>query len=374
MVAAPTCGAILADLGADVIKVESPNGDLTREFGPRMADGSSAMYSAINRSKRNTISDLRDGREAERLAVLLDNADVLITNLDSRVLEAAGLDPATATINRPNLVYLRIRAFADENRPGTDSLAQAWTGMTEATGYPDRGGVRVGPPVVDVSSGICGALAVLAALEDRRQTGEGQVITVTLEDVSLYLQQTNIAMAARDPSVVARRVNESPIVCTPVLDTASSRIFLSIVGDKHWRLLCEEVGRSDLINDVRFASGSDRRDRQSAIEAALAQTFLEISAHEWSERLSARGIPHSVERNYTDLLSDQALRSRGAVFELGASTSAASVQVALPMRFSRWTAAAASVPPPLADSADREIGWREEPERQTPSTLVSTES
>lgn len=350
MVAGPTCGSILADLGADVTKVElPPGGDLTRNFGPRLAGGTSALFAGVNRSKRGLLADLADPVDRDAVAALLADADVFVTNFDAARLAAAGLDAASCSAAHPRLVYLRISAFGPGGPPGTDSLAQAATGMTTVTGSPGSGGVRAGPPVVDVATGVWAALAALAALEQRRRTGRGQVVDLSLADVSLHLQHSHLAMYARDAASVTPLGNHSPIVCTPVFRTTTARLFVSLVTDRHWRAFRELVGAADLTTDPRFATNALRQTNQAALEARLGPDFAGRPAAQWSDLLTGLGIPNAVERGYAEVLADPAHRADGTLFDLDSTGGETSLQVALPVRFS----SASPRPPSFAPSLTR---------------------
>jgi crotonobetainyl-CoA:carnitine CoA-transferase CaiB-like acyl-CoA transferase len=336
MVAAPVCGVILADLGAEVTKIElPPRGDLVRDFGPRLSDGITAMFAAVNRSKQSLFLDIgqQDGRE--RIAALAGKSDVLVTNIDDTRLAAAGLDAKAVSIRFPGLIYVRVSAFGPVGPPGTDSLAQAATGMTVATGPAEASdGVRVGPPVVDVATGVWAALAVLTALERRRQTGTGQVVDVSLEDVSLHLQLSYLAMEACEPGSARRRGNHSPLVCTPVFRTATGRLFVSLVTQRHWGAFAVLLGQGELREDPRFATATARQLHQEDLERALETRFGERPAAEWVEILNGAGIPATVERDYRAVLADQRHHGRGTFFTTETGLGAGALQVASPIRFS----------------------------------------
>ena len=250
MVAGPACGQVLADLGAEVVKVEPPGGDITRRLGPGN-DTVSALFAGTNRSKTSLCLDLRDPGDATRARSLALGADVVITNVDADMLEKAGLSPGTLRASNPALIVAELTAFGPGGPLGTDGIAQATMGLMDLTGEPGGARFRTGPSVVDVSTGVWAALGILAALERRRMTGRGDRLSVSLADVCLYMQYSQVALHSAAPELVRRNGNHSMISCTPVLDAADGQVIVTILHDRHWTVFCGLLDRADLARPRR---------------------------------------------------------------------------------------------------------------------------
>lgn len=331
MVAGPACGQVLADLGADVVKVEPPQGDVTRRLGPKMGTDS-ALYVSTNRSKSVVVLDITQPDDAAEAAALAGASDVVVTNIDGGLRQRAGLDAATLQARTPGLIYVDITGFGPGGPAGTDGLAQAAMGMMAATGDADGPAYRSGPSVVDVSTGIWGALGVLAALENRRQTGKGDLVHASLADTCLYMQYPQVAMHGADPSLMRRRGNHSLVSCTPMLEASDGRIMLTVLHDRHWAALCNEIGRPDLIDRPEFATNAERCARQSELEAVLSPLTRQDTRQAWVKRLRALKLPCAPERSYAEIEADRELFERGMLFRLPDGTDG-SLQVAMPLSF-----------------------------------------
>ena len=228
MVAGPSCGQVLADLGASVTKVEPPQGDVTRRMGP-MAGDVAALYASTNRSKDVVCLDITVPEQAQRARTLACEADVVISNLAPAMLEAAGLDGRALRAQQPRLIVVLVTGFGASGPAGTDGLAQAAMGLLAATGPADGQGFRTGASVVDVTTGVWAALGVLAALENRRQTGKGDFIQVSLADTCLYMQYPQVCLFDADPAFARRNGNHSTVSCTPMLNTADGRLLVTVL-------------------------------------------------------------------------------------------------------------------------------------------------
>eukprot|EP00752_Nemacystus_decipiens_P000319 g319.t1 len=315
MVAGPAAGQVLADLGATVVKVEPRNGDITRRFGPKAANAS-ALFETTNRNKKSVRLDIRDPDEAALACDLAKAADILICNIGEEALQAAGIGYDALAPTNPGLIWIDVSAFGPGGALGTDGIAQAAMGLMSVTGPPAGEGFRTGASVVDVSTGVWAALGALAALENRRRTQCGDRLSVSLADACLYMQYSQIGMFAADPSSIFRNGNHSMVSCTPMFEASDGRIMATILHDRHWRLICELLGREDLIDDDAFESNDKRCRRQADIETVLNPNFREKPRAHWVERLRARRIPCGPERSYDEVLADRALWDSGSLFRL----------------------------------------------------------
>ncbi len=331
MIAAPVCGQILASLGAEVTKVEPPEGDITRRLGPRWQD-TSALFGATNAGKRSLRADVRDPESGTRVRALALAADVVICNLDRAAVAPAGLDAASLRGENPALVYVEVSAFGAEGPPGTDGLAQAAMGLMNITGAEDGPSYRTGASVIDVSTGVFAALGVLAALERRRQTGRGDTLNVSLGDVCLFLQFGHLGMHAAAPERIRRSGNHSHVACTPTFTASDGNVLTTLLHDRHWSIFCGVVGAPELLRDPRFLTNEQRCGEQGTLEALLNPVFARGTRAEWVARLREARIPCAPERAYAEVCADDALHRSGALYELSAG-GRDTLAVRLPLRF-----------------------------------------
>ena len=348
MVAGPACGQVLGDLGAEVVKVEPPEGDITRRLGPGDGDVS-ALFATTNRNKRSVRLDLRieaDAAEAHRLVL---GADVVVTNIDRGMLERAGLSPTGLRERNPALIVVEVTAFGPGGALGTDGIAQATMGLMSVTGAPDGATWRTGASIVDVSTGVWAALGVLAALERRRQTGRGDYLCTSLADVCLYMQYSQLGMFDAEPTLVRRNGNHSMVSCTPVFETADGRIIATILHDRHWQALCAMLGRADVAARADLASNEDRCARQSEIERLLNPDFAKRSRADWTAMLREKRIPCGPERTYAEVVADADLLRRGVLYQLEAPAGP-SLQVRMPVSFEEQEQATARPAPALGEA------------------------
>jgi CoA:oxalate CoA-transferase len=348
MVAGPACGQVLGDLGAEVIKVEPPDGDITRRLGP--GDGEvSALFATTNRNKRSVRLDLRQERDAATARTLALGADVVVTNIDGGMLEKAGLSPVDLRDRNPALIVAEISAFGPGGALGTDGIAQAAMGLMSVTGAPGGATYRTGASVVDVSTGVWAALGVLAALERRRQTGRGDHLTTSLADVCLYMQYSQLGMFAAEPGLVRRNGNHSMVSCTPVFEAADGRIIVTILHDRHWQTLCTLLGREDVLASPELSNNHARCQRQAEIEKLLNRDFSRMPRAAWIEMLRQKRIPCGPERTYAEVVADEDLRRRRMLYDLRGAAGA-SLQVRMPVSFLEHELAPARPAPALGDA------------------------
>ena len=355
MVAGPSCGQVLGDFGAEVTKVEPPQGDITRRMGP-MAGNVAALYASTNRNKKVVCIDLALPAGAAEARVLALAADVIISNLDTAMLRRIGLDGASLRRANPRLICVEITGFGQGGPAGTDGLAQAAMGLMAATGPAAGPTFRTGPSVVDVSTGVWAALGVMAALEHRRQTGEGDFIQASLADVCLYLQYPHITMYAAGPDVVRRNGNHSVVSCTPKVAAADGMLQITVLHQRHWQALCECVGAPELVGDPAFETNEQRCTEQGRIEQLLTPLIRQRTRADWTGRLRAARIPCGPERDYAEVTSDPELLERGMLYRLPAGPHG-SLQVRMPLEF-ETTERVSPEPPPMLPTGSATVRHR----------------
>ena len=345
MVAGPACGQVLGDLGAQVLKIEPPQGDVTRRMGP-MAGNVAALYASTNRNKQVVCLDITDAAQAAQARALALEADVVISNLAPAMLVRAGLDAATLRAAQPRLIFVLVTGFGAGGPAGTDGLAQAAMGLMAATGPVAGPGFRTGASVVDVTTGVWSALGVLAALEHRRQTGVGDTLMCSLADTCLYMQYAQVALFDADPSFARRNGNHSTVSCTPMFETSDGRLLVTVLTLRHWQALCRAVGLPQLADDPRFETNEQRCAAQAQIEVLLGEVMRRRSRAEWTEVLRAANLPCGPERGYAEVTRDAELFGRGLLFRLPQGEGS-SLQVRMPVEFENTPRAVPRPPPEL---------------------------
>jgi len=294
LIAGPYCGMLLADLGADVVKVEPASGDLSRAFGPYV-DGVSYYFAAINRGKRSAVINPRAAQSAPWVRRLCDEADVLVHNLRHGAMERIGLAYEDLVATNPGLVYAEVSAFGtsgpDAARPGIDNIFQGESGMMSITGAPDSGLAKTATTVGDYLAGTNAALTVAAALAGRATSGRGTKIGVSLRDGLIAIQSTWNAMYFASGEQPGRIGTSSWFTApTDAFATADGHLNLAIVSDRHFEILCEELGL-DIADDDRYVSNESRVEHRDSLRTTVAAAFAGDTTDAWIERLHARGLP-----------------------------------------------------------------------------------
>jgi crotonobetainyl-CoA:carnitine CoA-transferase CaiB-like acyl-CoA transferase len=297
VLAGPYCTMLLADMGADVIKVERPGeGDETRSWGPPFAGGEATYYLSLNRGKRSVALDLADARARPVVERLVSSSAVVIENFRVGVAERLGVGYGAVRALRDDIVYCSITGFGSsrspQGRPGYDFVVQAESGLMSITGERDGPPSKVGVALVDVLCGVHAAVGILAALTERARTGTGRRLEVSLLDAALG-SLVNVAQAAIATGEEARRYgNAHPsIVPYEPFETASGWIAVAAANDGLWRRLCQALEREDLLADERFASNPGRVSHREELVRTLAQTFRARTADDWLARLDGCGVP-----------------------------------------------------------------------------------
>ena len=295
ILAGPYATMLLADMGADVIKVEGPGGDDTRTWMPPTRDGVATYYLAVNRNKRSIALDLRTAEDLALARELVARADVMIENFKPGGLRRFGLDYDTVSKDNPGLVYASISGFGTAggaSLPGYDLLVQAASGLMSLTGDPDGPPYRSGVAVFDVMTGLHAAIGILSALNHRHATGAGQHVEVNLLSSALsgLVNQTSAYVAG---GVVPHRMGNAHLSLFPYepLATADKDLIVIAGNDGQFRKLCDELGLPELPLDERFASNEARTRNRDELRPLLVAKLRQRPADEWFKQLSAAGIP-----------------------------------------------------------------------------------
>jgi crotonobetainyl-CoA:carnitine CoA-transferase CaiB-like acyl-CoA transferase len=354
VLAGPYCTMVLADLGADVVKVERPEGgDETRSWGPPFAGGEAAYYLSVNRGKRSCALDLSQDEGRALALELCAKADVVVENFKVGGADRLGVGHDAVRDLNPNVVYCSITGFGSVRepvgRPGYDFVAQAESGLMSITGAEDGPPYKVGVALVDVLTGLHAAAAVLAALHG----GEGGRIEVPLLDsglAGLVNVAQNALVTGSEPE---RHGNAHPnIVPYQDFETSSGRIAVAAANDGLFRALCSVLGLSELGSDDRFATNAGRVEHRGELVPMLAERFRSRSAEEWLAALDAAGVPAGKVRSVPDALAAAADAGRPATVTVDHPTAGPLDLVASPI----WGATRPDPsPPPLLGEHTAEI-------------------
>jgi crotonobetainyl-CoA:carnitine CoA-transferase CaiB-like acyl-CoA transferase len=302
VLAGPLTTMVLADLGADVVKVERPGtGDDTRGWGPPFAGEDAAYYLSVNRNKRSVLLDLGDPGDRELARALCAGADVLVENFRPGVMASFSLDYPTLRDLNPRLVYCSIPAFAHESRreaPGYDLLMQAMAGYMSFTGEPGGEPVKVGVALLDVVAGLYAAVGILGALLARGEDGPGRQIEVGLFEASVAGLVNQAAGYLAGGGVPRAAGTAHPSIVPYQMFAASDGHFVLAAGnDKLFAAVCRVVGRSDLAEDARFVTNAGRVTHRVELVAALGEAFERRTASEWIRAFTAAGVPAAPVRD-----------------------------------------------------------------------------
>jgi len=326
--AGPYCTMLLADLGADVIKVESARGEMTRFSGPFTDDDQErafgGYFASLNRNKRSLVLDLKTPGGKEAVIRLAVKSDVLVENFAAGVMERLHLSYESLAERNPRLVYAAIRGFGDPRTgksrythwPAYDIVAQAMGGLVGVTGTPETGGLRCGPSVGDIMPGTLAAVGILAAVHHARRTGEGQFLDVAMYDAVLSLCEHYVYLYSYGGENPGPLGNAHPFLCPfDVFDAKDGQIAIAAPTDKHWRILCDIIGRPELGKDERYARNEGRQKHAPEIRAIVRQWTSRRTREEIMDILS-RHVAAGPVNTMADIFEDPHVTAREMLPEI----------------------------------------------------------
>jgi crotonobetainyl-CoA:carnitine CoA-transferase CaiB-like acyl-CoA transferase len=332
MVMGPTCGMILADLGAEVIKVEPLEGDSTR----RLLGSGAGFFGTFNRNKRSLALDLKHPQGQEVAQRLVARADVLSENFKAGVLPRWGLDPDTLVQQHPRLIYASMKGFLPgpyEHRTALDEVVQMMGGLAYMTG-PEGRPLRAGTSINDIMGGMFAAIGVMAALAQREKTGQGQTVQSALFENNVLLVAQHMmqyAVTGQPPSPMPSRISAWALYDVfSVKD--GEQIFLAAVSDTQWALLCQAFGFDDLLRDSRLQSNNDRVRAREWLLPILRERFAPYSAAELAQRFEQAGLPYAPITQPHQLFDDPHLWATGGLSPVTLPADASAAQRPLDTR------------------------------------------
>ena len=366
VLAGPWSTQILADFGADVVKVEAPGrGDDTRAWGSPIpaldpsqpVAGESAYYLSTNRNKRSLAIDLADLKGADLIRKLAAEADIVVENFKVGGLKRYGLDYQTLSAINPRLIYCSITGFGQDgpyaDRPGYDFVAQAMGGMMSITGEADGPPIKTGVAVADLSTGLYATISILMALRHAEQTGQGQHIDCSLLDTQLAMlanQGSSYLVSGQSPH---RMGNSHPtVVPYQVFDAADGPIVVAVGNDGQFAILCRVLGVPDLCDDPRFVTNVDRMANRDALEAILQGLIGQRPGGAFITALTDAGAPAGPVNSVKQALDDPFVEARQAVHHFTRQDGYAIPTIAFPAKLSRSPAAYDRAPPRLGEHTD----------------------
>ncbi len=322
ILAGPWIGQTLADLGATVTKIESPDGDDTRTWGPpfveRDGDASAAYFYACNRGKTGMRANLKSEEDIEAVKALIQDADVFIENFKVGGLAKYGLDYQSLSALNPRLIYCSVTGFGQTgplaHKAGYDLMIQGMSGLMSVTGEPDRAPQKVGVAVTDVATGLYGTIGILAALEQRHRTGKGQHVDMSLLDCATSLlanQNMNYLTTGVSPT---RLGNAHPNICPyDVVETRDGHIILAVGNDGQFARCCSVLGIADVAEDARFTTNQLRVKHRDDLMAILREATMTWASADLLGELSAATVPAGPINSVGQNLSSEHAKARGLV-------------------------------------------------------------
>jgi crotonobetainyl-CoA:carnitine CoA-transferase CaiB-like acyl-CoA transferase len=360
IMAGPTCGAMLADLGADVIKVEKlPGGDDSRGYGEPRVNGVSAPFMMMNRNKRGIALNLKHPQGREILLRMVRDADVLIENFRRDTMEKLGLSYDALARENGRLIYCSITGFGRDgpsaDKGGFDLVAQGFAGLMAITGEPGRPPVKNGNPVSDINAGILAALGIVAAYTHRLKTGRGQIVDTSLMEAALqqtYWHAASYFATGQSPGPIG----SAHILTAPYQAFAASDGFVNIGGanQANWERIADVLGHGEWRSDPRFATNAARMENREALEAMMNAVLVTRTRDEWIAAFDAAGVPAGPVHSLAEALTHPQTLARGMVADLVHPEAGATRAIGCPIHFS-LTPTRIDRPAPLLGEHTREL-------------------
>ena len=360
IMAGPACGMMLADMGADVIKVEKPDGDDTRRFLPPDINGESAAFMMMNRNKRGISLNLKDPDAIDVLRKLLADADVVIENYRHDTMKRLGLDYETLRALNPKIVYCAISGFGRTGpyaeRGGFDLIAQGMSGLMSITGEgPGRPPVKPGAPIADITAGFLGALGCVSAYSHALKTGQGQMVDTSLFEAGIALTYWQSAIAFATGQSPGALGSAHPLNAPyQSFRTQDGWINIGAANQRNWLRLLDVIGAPELDDDPRFGSNEDRNNNLSELVPILERYFTQNDTATWIAQMEQAGLPAGPVMDICQMHSDPQAIARDMIVETTHPVAGPVKVIGLPIKFGDTPGGVATPAPTLGQHA-REI-------------------
>ncbi len=365
----PFCTMLLGDLGADVIKVESEEGDDTRAWAPPEINGMSTYFMSANRNKRSISMDLRKGASAEVVKRIAENADIVVENFRPGVAKKLGVDYDSLSKHNERMIYCSISGFGQDGpyreRPGFDLTVLALSGLMSLTGEEGRPPVKFGVPITDMISGLFAAIALLSALYRRGENGKGQYIDMSMLDANMLTlthQATSYFATGNNP----KRLGSAHASIAPyqVYSTSDGYVSVAVGSEKLWKDFCMAMTLEELLNDPLLLTNPMRVRNRNHMNTMLEPAFSSMSTAQAVERLAAAGIPVAPINSVSQALADPQVMLRGMVTELSHPSYGSVKSLGTPFKLSRTPGSVRLAAPVLGEHTLEILRWLDFSEEQ----------
>ncbi len=357
VLAGPYCTMVLADLGADVIKIEAPvKGDDSRQFGPYI-EGESAYFMSINRNKRSMTLNLKKESAKKLFLEMVKEVDVVVENYRPGTMEKLGIGYDVISQVNPKIIYAASSGFGHSGpystRPAYDGVVQAMGGIMSITGQKGGKPTRVGPSVGDITAGLFTAIGILAAVNHRNATGEGQKVDVAMLDCQVAILENALARffaTGVSPKPAGNR--HSSIVPFEPFDTSDGEIMVAVGNDSLWKKFCAEMELGHLTEDPRFVTNPDRSDNYDELRPLIAEAMSQDSTMGLYERLTKAGIPCGPINNIEMITKDEQVASREMIVDVDHPVAGKTSIPGIPIKMSKTMGSIRKAAPLLGENTD----------------------
>ena len=362
--AGPFCSTMLADFGADVIKLEPKGeGDISRAWSPPLPGGDRSYFVSLHRNKKGIAIDLKHPRGKELFFRLVEGADVVLENYRTGALARLGLDYEAARARNPGIIYASISGFGQDgpyrDRAALDLILQAESGMISVTGEPGGHGARCGVSIADMTAGMYAAYGVMLALRVKERTGRGQAIDVSMLEGQLSLLGTMIGGYLADGEAPAPMGTAyKALLPYQTFRTRTRDLALAVGSEKLWKIFCPVIGAPELANDARYRTNAERSKNRESLIARLQQIFLTRTYEEWEALLLANGVPVGAINTIAEVVEHPQVKARGALVEMDHPRAGKVRMVGVPVRLSETPGAVRTPAPLLGEHTDEVLRTR----------------
>jgi crotonobetainyl-CoA:carnitine CoA-transferase CaiB-like acyl-CoA transferase len=356
--AGPFCSTMLADYGAQVIKIEPPGlGDIARAWGTPLRGGETDYFVSLHRNKRGMVLDLKNPQGRETFLRMVEGCDIVLENYRVGALSRLGIDYAAARQRNPGIIYCSISGFGQDgpyrDRPALDLILQAESGMISVTGEAGGHGARAGVSIADMTAGMNAAFGIMVALRAKEQSGIGQAIDVSMMEGQLALLGTMIGNYCATGEI-PRPMGTAYKALLPyqTFRTKTRDLALAVGSEKLWKIFCPVIGCPELADDPRFRTNAERNQNREALIAELQRAFLSRSYEEWETLLSANGIPVGAINDLAQVVDHPQVKARSSVVEIDHPSAGKVRVVGVPVRLSATPGLVRTPAPALGEHTD----------------------